>query len=254
MQEIDSNSFYISFSTLASPVSGAQFAMGYLKVARHGNRLVTDEFYDVVSVPGLDRGTNEKNWVTFLYRGELLFIPSINPLRVVKPVIKFDMERRQNVSVVIDVSLAGDGDPFPTLYNIKEWGWLRGGTNAILLDARHGVTPSRYLAFFHSTSKIGYSPRKTYFFGAYTFTDVPPFTLMTMSPYPLIDPRLYDGEWFPFRTPADYVPYPTTIFMNDTLTVHLVMGHNDNLGYTYDINLQKLLASMDVLMPASAAN
>ena len=76
-----------------------------------------------------------------------------------------------------------------------EHGEIRGGTNAVLLKGRN-----EYLGFFHSMNNFDMESKKSYFFGAFTFSAEPPFRLRTLSHEPILDkisPRnnlLYDGK------------------------------------------------------------
>jgi hypothetical protein len=239
MQKINDRSVIISFSTIG--LNAFLFEVGYLQLdLEPSGHVVISQLFEHVQWSG-QRG-KEKNWISFLENGDygdLLFVQQINPLHIVKPTIEFDFTSRLNISRIQSVSLS------PLIPDIYEFGDLRGGTNAILLDDRHGVHPPQFLALFHSRKILGTSNRMTYFMGAYTFSCTAPFRLLSISSIPLVDTALYTGPWFPFHTPADYVVYPTTIFMNNTKTIFLVMGHNDNLGYMYAINLRKLLSTLD---------
>ena len=72
-----------------------------------------------------------------------------------------------------------------------DWGHghLRGGTPAVLIDDKY------YLSFFHTQTKLKTSGYNTYFMGAYTFSKQPPFTLLSISRFPIVDKQFYSGTW-----------------------------------------------------------
>jgi predicted GH43/DUF377 family glycosyl hydrolase len=130
----------------------------------------------------------EKNWVPFSYRDQLLLSYSIDPHRILLPLL--------------------DGSGYcETLYLTSttlpwKWGELRGGTPALLSE-------EGYLAFFHSVKQMRSQQSEGkemphYFIGAYTFSSFPPFSLQKISPSPLVARDFYSEPhykpyWKPLR-------------------------------------------------------
>jgi hypothetical protein len=140
----------------------------------------------------------EKNWIFFEYgkknSANLLFIVTIQPLRVVIPTPKYKNEDlitnadnskyghipdtykedlRYKENGVKDHVYSKRYNPHTvSLSGIKNFCWnygeLRGGTEAKLVGGE-------YLAFFHSQGTIHSHSSMTYWMGAYTFSRDPPF-------------------------------------------------------------------------------
>jgi len=123
------------------------------------------------------------------------------------------------------------------------YGDVRGGTNAVFLPDK-GV----YLAFLHSAGHIPGLFMKTYVMGAYTFSAEPPFRVLSMSPYPIMPHRFYDGPWHPIKNrQIDYCIFPMSLMVEKD-DVLLSFGYQDQRGYLAKIKLQKLL---DTLVPVT---
>jgi hypothetical protein len=139
----------------------------------------------------------EKNWVFFEYgrnSASLLFIVTIQPLRVIIPIRKHSNEDLMTTanssnyghvpdSYKEDLRYKGNhvkdhvhsekmSPHTVSLSGIKNFCWnygeLRGGTEAKLVG-------DEYLAFFHSQGTIHSRSSITYWMGAYTFTRKAPF-------------------------------------------------------------------------------
>jgi hypothetical protein len=139
----------------------------------------------------------EKNWVFFEYgrnSANLLFIVTIQPLRVIMPIPKHSDEDLITVSNSRNYGHVPDSykedlrykeygvkdHVYSERYNphtvslsgIKNFCWnygeLRGGTEAKIVG-------DEYLAFFHSQGTIHSRSSMTYWMGAYTFTRKAPF-------------------------------------------------------------------------------
>lgn len=183
----------------------------------------------------------QKNWTPFVYNETVMLIQSVNPLRVVQ----VPSTALPNITLGEDNIGPLELDLYSedVLRDLKwEYGHLRGGTNAVLLKK------DLYLAFFHSSTQLRYSGgRVTYFFGAFTFsTESNPFRLLEVSPVPIIDELRYQNSWFMGHgRNVDYVPYPTSIFLENDFTLFLTCGHNDQAGFIYRMNLPLLLGSLE---------
>lgn len=158
----------------------------------------------------------------------LLFVQTINPLRIVR-VRSHDKNPRDLQAITVS-----------SIFSDIKWGFgqMRSGSNPVRLHDRH-------LAFFHSIGDLG-SGFKTYFFGAYSFSLNPPFRLLSHSAVPITDDHLYTGSWYSYRgIRYDYVAYPMSLVLGkDRKTLHLSLGHNDVRGFICKINLEDLLESM----------
>lgn len=171
----------------------------------------------------------EKNWSPFVVDNkDVYLIQSINPMVVVGYVAASD-----NKASAIVASQAPYGHhPF-------RFGHLRGGTNAVDLG-------DKYLAFFHSTTVLQGNYLTTYMMGAYTFTKHNPWRLLSMSPEPILDDWMYQGEWAPFKNRhMDYVVFPNSLLLlNATGEVIVTFGHQDYKGFAATIKLKRLLDSL----------
>lgn len=159
---------------------------------------------------GENKNRREKNWVPFDYKGDLLFAYSLNPHRILQPIF-------------------GTGSCLTIATTNKmikwQWGELRGGTPAILMD-------NEYLAFFHSSidmvslhSKGKKVPH--YFMGAYTFSREPPFEITRISPEPIIGKNFYNGkEYHPYWKPVRVV-FPCG-FLFDENYIWIAYGRQDH--------------------------
>jgi len=186
-----------------------------------GANLVLSQLYPSMSVAGSE-GEHHKNWSPFVYvekvagtgagagaganaAHKLYFVKHINPLVIVTPDWDTVAHKTNHVSVRV-VSQA------PKV-NLNFWGYgpIRGGTAALRLP------DGRYLAFFHSSCKIG-TWHTTYVMGAYTFTGKPPFRLQSISAVPLMSPSFYQGNWAEFKNRnIDYVVFPMSFFFEDDI-------------------------------------
>jgi hypothetical protein len=139
----------------------------------------------------------EKNWIFFEYgrtSPSLLFIVTIQPLRVIMPKPKHKNEdllatanssnyghvpesykediRYKEYGVMDHVYSEKYNPHTVSLSGIKNFCWnygeLRGGTEAKLVG-------DEYLAFFHSQGTVHSRFSMTYWMGAYTFSREPPF-------------------------------------------------------------------------------
>ena len=130
--------------------------------------------------------------------------------------------------------------------NGLDWGHghLRGGTPAVLIDDKY------YLSFFHTQTKLKSSGYNTYFMGAYTFSKQAPFTLLSISRFPIVDKQFYTGPWdtrFSNRK-INYVVFPMH-FTVENNKIQLTIGHQDAAGWLVTMELPDLLKSMREVGP-----
>lgn len=179
----------------------------------------------IIYFEGEDRRRKEKNWVPFVYRNTLLLAYSIQPHRLFVPVL--DM----NLCMTL-VSTIGKMD--------WEWGELRGGTPALLVD-------DYYLAFFHSdkamaTRQSGGKVMNHYFMGAYTFQPEYPFAITAISPHPIVAKTFYEGPmhntWKPLRVvfPGGYIV--------DKDAIWVAYGRQDHEIWVVKLDKAKLIKSL----------
>lgn len=167
----------------------------------------------------------EKNWSPFDYQGNLLLIYSINPHRVMRPYLG-----------------TGVCETISSTYANPQWEWgeLRGGTPALLVDGQ-------YLAFFHSSipmTSVQSEGKKMahYFMGAYTFSPHPPFTVTAISPKPIVGKDFYNGPayntWKPLR-----VVFPCGYVIENKM-IWVAYGRQDHEIWIAKMHKDKLLKSL----------
>lgn len=141
---------------------------------------------------------------------------------------------------------------------IWDWGELRGGSTALLVNNKF------FLTFFHSRKYIhsDYGIRswfETYFFGAYTFSMTPPFRILKISRAPIVLDEWYSGTTVHGNPFLDYVVFPLSAYItNETVRVFegdkeidvvtpvitLSVGRNDREAWMAKIRLDELLSSL----------
>jgi predicted GH43/DUF377 family glycosyl hydrolase len=181
----------------------------------------------ITEFEGQNKAVREKNWVPFEYKNALFLSYSISPH------IVFMQIPGTNSCTTISVS---EGSA------IWDWGILRGGTPAILLE--NGV----YLSFFHSCKTITSrqskeTEMKHYFLGAYTFAPDPPFEVLNISPEPLVRPEFYSGAtYLPYWEP-NRCAFPTGLIV-EREAIWISYGRQDHEIWVAKIDKQKLLESL----------
>ena len=191
---------------------------------------------------GDDKRIVQKNWVPFLYNSSIHFVYSIHPMVVIKldpNVYNPDYAPDTYFLETVSEEKCASDYSFPWKY-----GHMRGGSPAHIVNGE-------YLAFFHSKStplfvgELGGWSLQSYWFGAYTFTAEPPFTITKISRMPIIRNEWYDGAWF--NKANGYIVYPAgfVIEVFDNVSyVFLSMSLQDRNGYIAKIPLQALYDSM----------
>lgn len=166
------------------------------------------------------------NWAPFIYEGKVLAVQNIFPF-IVADITNGKSANELSVSSINNAE------------NIHwDYGRIRGSTNAVYIGN------DKYLAFFHSNSKVLNNELKTYFFGAYTFTSKPPFKLLQISRFPLIDPLFYRGEYDKPGSGINYIIMPTTCYLESNNTIVVSGGWNERAGFISYINLDRLLSTL----------
>lgn len=172
----------------------------------------------------------EKNWVPFEYNNQLHLGYSIIPHKIFRPVL--------------------GTNSCDLLYSTKrpfkwDFGVPRGGTQA-LADGDH------YIAFFHSWTDI-YSAQSNgkkishYVMGAYTFDSKPPFSLLAVSPEPIVAKDFYQPPYYKNWKPLRCV-FPAGIVLDEDY-IWLSYGRQDHEVWIAKIDKKRLLNS---LVPVSS--
>jgi len=244
--KISESKVMIAFTNrFVSPVS---MGIAFLELNETRHIFVAKVFYKLTT--DHDRASSQKNWSPFLYNNTVMFIQSINPLRVMYAKIQ-DYTVSDNV-VNFDSIHATTFSVQPHVHVKWSYGHIRGGSNALPIDN------DRYLALFHSSLNLPFNGMRTYFMGAYTFSSRPPFRLLSISTVPILHERFYTGPWALMKKRnLDYVVFPVSIFFNDNRvnadspksdgdknTLFLTFGHNDEYGFLATLPLDRLLDSM----------
>lgn len=185
--------------------------------------------------PGTPR---EKNWTPFVYTdkegtSDLYMVYTFNPMRVARFVRPFTGELEPFVSLGSKLPLAWE----------QNWGEVRGGTPALLID-------DEYLAFFHSYFYV--QEKYWYVFGALTFEKDPPFRIKKISPYPILFHSMFKantcpGWWFEWGGFNKNVEYPSGFVEgeeNGKEVFYVVCGENDRAITLLTIDKMKLLSQL----------
>jgi predicted GH43/DUF377 family glycosyl hydrolase len=179
---------------------------------------------------GIPNNKFEKNWVPFEYNGNLLLEYTINPQKVFLP--RFGVSKCETVAC----------NP---LFQEWDWGVLRGGTQAVLVDGS-------YLAFFHATRPMttvqsGGKSMQHYFMGAYTFESQPPFAVTKMSPEIIVGDDFYSppyyNTWKPLR-----VVFPCGLVVKEGV-LFVSYGRQDQEMWIAKFDKEKLLRSLVPVVP-----
>jgi len=168
----------------------------------------------------------EKNWAPFDYEGELLLTYSLNPHKILRPMLG------SHVCYTLACT--------QTSLDWK-WGTLRGGTQAIQ------ISDQEYLGIFHSSTVMASAhsdgkKRQHYFMGAYTFAAHPPFALTRISPTPIVGPDFYHGKAYKTWKPL-VVVFPGGLVDNDPYLL-VAYGRQDHEMWIATFDKDALLSSL----------
>lgn len=219
------NKVYVVYNNYAKVEGGENRRMCISELHYDGVRFSIKEAQCLLEFEGENPSKQEKNWVPFVYQGDLLLAYSLAPHLIFKPLPGSKKCETFAIS-------------HPSIF--WKWGELRGGTPALL-------DKDRYLAFFHSCKVMATSHSKGkaithYFMGAYTFSAHPPFEIKEISPKPIVGKNFYEGPahntWKPLR-----VVFPVG-FTQDDQFIWLVYGRQDFESWVVKLDKQKLYQSL----------
>ncbi len=228
------NKVYIVYSNMIDGKTIPEIRRMFVVELRYdGRRFYTTEPDALVEFEGQIEQRWQKNWVPFDYKGNLLLAYSINPHRILRPLLGTG-------SCASVSSTRGDIQ--------WKWGDLRGGTQAVLQEN------GEYLSIFHSSidmpTEHSFGKKIThYFMGAYTFQAEPPFSITRISPKPIVGKDFYYGEiyhaqtWKPLRC-----VFPCGMITNKKY-VWISYGRQDHEIWVAKLDKKKL---MDSLAPVTA--
>lgn len=169
----------------------------------------------------------EKNWVPFDFEGNLLLAYSLTPHLIFRPLIG-----------------QGECETLAKTHNNIQWDWgtLRGGTPAVILDN------GNYLSFFHSSQlmETKQSEGKSiphYFMGAYTFSSIPPFEIISISSEPIIGKTFYDGVIYKPYWSAVRVVFPGGFVFDDNY-IWIAYGRQDHETWVVKLDKKLLYESL----------
>lgn len=229
------NRLYLIYSKNEDEVvteGGFRMYVSELEFDGHNFQVVHNE--ELADFEGQLPNKREKNWIPFNYQDNLFLAYELVPHRILAPI------------------LDGSGvcETFATTVSsiVWDWGELRGGTPALLIDKNY------YISFFHSCLEMAslHSKGETvlhYFIGAYLFTSEPPFEISKISPEPIIGTNFYHGEDYePYWKPVRVV-FPCGLLVeNDSIWISY--GRQDHEIWIAKLAKQELLES---LIPVSCA-
>lgn len=179
----------------------------------------------------LDSTKVEKNWTPFSHQGQIHFMYTIHPQKIVTL-----PNPRKNL-------LQSSFSPLqPSLNWPSQWGLLRGGTPAQLVDGE-------YLAFFHSSFE-DHRGVIWYTMGAYTFAPCSPFKITRISAHPILFKGIYDTPHQIIANPKTRSIYPAGFvyeYREGKELIHLSCGENDSGIKIVSIDKNALLASLKTL-------
>ena len=229
----------------------------------------------------------QKNWSPFLFEGDIFYIYSIQPWRIVKVLESTDDGYGNIAETKMQPINETYGSYFfrsqiKTLHfrefskTIYELGWHdqlfgapRGGSPAILLPGNN-----HYLTIFHTRIVLKGNVNYSYMMGAVCFCSKPPFLPYSISNVPIVHKNWYTGPWAARQ--LDYIVYPMAILIqemthNDTISIRkgnsgkhcsknkthhelfenkvllISMGRQDRFGHIVRIGLDGILRGMRLI-------
>lgn len=226
-----------------------QMRLSFIKYDSNVEKLV--QLNDtIVLPPNFESMNSQKNWSPFFYQSQLMFVYQLHDSLII---IRQKTNALGHTEVVSDVSNNG------RVSSLWEYGQIRGGSPA----RRVG---NRFLSFFHSqlpTVGTGMYWHSMYM-GAYLFSGVPPFKLLSMSRVPIYNDGWFTGPWMKAYQTL-YVYFAVNFYFIDVRTgkilenidednceldcmknynVSLSYGFNDVQGYVGLMNLATLFQTL----------
>lgn len=189
-----------------------------------------------------------KNYMSFLDKHDsLYFIEGFNPMYV--STIASDQYRYSHVAQHTYFGKQLQTKYFNGVYIKWLFGFIRGGSNPLLINEQES------LVFFHSfrsiepkdakeREKFKGMPRGTYYLGALTFSNIPPFRPIAYTPFPLIAEQFYSGK--PMKMNIDYVIFPTSSMFSkkNTSEILVTVGSQDRDAWLLRFSKEILLNSL----------
>lgn len=192
-----------------------------------GEHFIPDPIECLCHFEGASPERREKAWIPFEYHGKLLLVYSVQPHLIFYPPLNGSGVCKTVARTQCEIQW--------------QWGELRGGTPAQLIDGQ-------YLSFFHSSIRMPtvHSQGKSimhYFMGAYTFSSQPPFAITAVSPEPLIGQDFYSGPSFKHYWKPIRCIFPCGYFCENGI-IWIVYGRDDHECWAVKIDKNKLLQSL----------
>jgi predicted GH43/DUF377 family glycosyl hydrolase len=188
----------------------------------------------------IDRTSHvEKNWTPFVSAEEndrICFGYSINPHKILK--------MKSPESGEMDHPIYPHTVAFQKmLWKEKQWGTLRGGTPARLVNGQ-------YLAFFHTL--FFENGRPWYIMGAYTFEATAPYRVTAVSPAPILFKGIYESKTKNTAHSKKRALFPAGIALgeeNGRDVVYVSCGENDCEVKIITFDQEALLKSLEPIKP-----
>lgn len=230
---VKGNNLYMVYSNITGTSDKPIRRMFITMLNYDGKYFTTSNPQPILNFDGESDTRDEKNWVPFIFKNNLLLGYSILPHTI------FSYRKLGSNGCQEMASTSG---------SIQwDWGELRGGTPALLVDGE-------YLAFFHSSIEMKSlqsdgNKIEHYFMGAYTFSPQPPFSITNISPEPIIAKNFYSGTvyqtWKPLR-----VVFPGGFVFDDNY-VWLTYGRQDHEVWVAKLDKAGLYGSLVPVMNSS---
>jgi predicted GH43/DUF377 family glycosyl hydrolase len=208
-------------------LSKGGFRVYVSEIHYNGKHFIADHIECLKYFEGENKNVREKAWVPFEYEGNLLLAYSIFPHRIFYPYL--DGTGVCETIVCTESNIAWN------------WGILRGGTPGF-------IEKEGYLAFFHSSTHMAtvHSNGKKiahYFIGAYLFSHEMPFTILKISPEPIIGKNFYNATGYkPYWKPIRCV-FPCG-FISDDKYIWVAYGKDDHETWIVKLDKTGLLQSL----------
>lgn len=223
---VNEHLYLVYSNTYPEPINTSRMIVGEIEEdADNGFRISFPS--NLLQYQGQIQSRKEKNWVPFVYENQLFLAYSLQPHRILMPIL-------ETTSCIPICSTIGTIE--------WKWGYLFGGTPALRVG-------DSYLSFFHSNkvmSTVHSNDRMMnhYFMGAYTFDAKYPFAINAISPQPIVAKTFYEGEmyegktWKPLR-----VVFPAGIVVDDNF-VWVSYGRQDHETWVIKLDKAGLLKSL----------